>query len=166
LYLMDGSRGNDLWHIVKTAGKPYGIGPGNPNPQERIESGLLSWGGDTDDETNPYEIRMGRYVDLDSPDETVGIHALRRIHAEGSKRHQLGIKLDVESRLPYLDQPSLIEQNNTFMGSITAHTWSPRLNQNIGMCLISRQIGVNEIVDVTLSTGEKCKGTTCKLPFI
>jgi glycine cleavage system aminomethyltransferase T len=166
LYLMDGTRGDELWAAVKKAGKPYGIGPGNPNPQERIESGLLSWGGDTDDETNPYEVRMGRYVDLDAPDETIGIQALRRIHAEGPKRHQIGIKLNLDDRLPYLDQPSRIEKDGAFMGNITAHTWSPRLNQNIGMCLVSRDLRTDETVQVSLPTGQKCTGKTCKLPFI
>ena len=47
LYLMDGSKGDELWEIVKEAGKPWDIGPGYPNTTERIESGLLSWGGDT-----------------------------------------------------------------------------------------------------------------------
>lgn len=58
LYLMDGSRGTELWDIVREAGEPFNIGPGNPNACERVESGLLSWGGDTDEHTNPYEIRM------------------------------------------------------------------------------------------------------------
>ncbi|MGL4404677.1 MAG: glycine cleavage system protein T, partial [Notoacmeibacter sp.] len=62
IYLMDGSRGTELWNIVKEAGKAWDIGPGNPNSHERIESGLVSYGGDTDDFTNPYEVRMGKYV--------------------------------------------------------------------------------------------------------
>ena len=72
LYLMDGSKGIELWNLVKEAGKPFNIGPGNPNPSERTESGLLSWGGDTDDDTNPFEVRMGRYIDLDAPDDVIG----------------------------------------------------------------------------------------------
>jgi aminomethyltransferase len=32
-------------------------------------------------------------VDLEVPDEVVGIAALRRIHAQGPARHQLGIVL-------------------------------------------------------------------------
>ena len=67
IYLMDGSQGDRLWDIFREAGKPWDIGPGNPNLMERIESGLLSWGGDTDEETNPFEVRMGKYVDLDVP---------------------------------------------------------------------------------------------------
>ena len=54
-----------------------------PNFCERVESGLLSYGGDTDESTNPFEVRLGKYVDLELPDEVIGIEALRRIHAPG-----------------------------------------------------------------------------------
>ena len=37
LYLMDGSKGDQLWQLVKEAGKPFDIGPGYPNPSERTE---------------------------------------------------------------------------------------------------------------------------------
>jgi len=53
LYLMDGTKGDAFWQIVKEAGKPFDIGPGYPNPSERTESGLLNWGTDTDERTNP-----------------------------------------------------------------------------------------------------------------
>ncbi|WP_235260241.1 hypothetical protein [Octadecabacter algicola] len=56
---MDGDRGTDLWDVVREAGQPWGIGPWNPNPVERVGSALLSYGGDTDDTTNPYEVRLG-----------------------------------------------------------------------------------------------------------
>ena len=94
LYRMDGSKGTRLWNLVKEAGKPWDMGPGNPNGCERVESGLLSCGGDSDDDTNPFEVRMGRYIDLDVPDDVTGIAALHRIKAEGPKRHQLGVMLE------------------------------------------------------------------------
>jgi len=90
IYLRDGFRGVELWNIIKEAGEPWGIGPGNPSPIERIESGLLSYGGDTDDQTNPFEVRLEKYVDLDLDDDVVGIKALRQINLDGIKRQQLG----------------------------------------------------------------------------
>ena len=39
IYLMDSYRGDELWDRIREAGQPYGIGPGTPNPQERVESG-------------------------------------------------------------------------------------------------------------------------------
>ena len=50
---------------VMAAGAPYGIRPGGPNHVERVESGLLSWGGDTTPDSNPFEAGMARFVDVD-----------------------------------------------------------------------------------------------------
>ncbi|MEO0654697.1 MAG: glycine cleavage system protein T, partial [Pseudomonadota bacterium] len=76
IYLLDGAKGDQLWNIVKEAGQPFDIGPGYPNPSERTESGLLNWGIDTDDTTNPFEVRLGRFVDLDLDEDIVGLNAL------------------------------------------------------------------------------------------
>lgn len=166
LYLMDGTRGSELWDLVRETGEPYGIGPGYPNSMERIESGLLSWGGDTDDQTNPFEVRMGRYVDVNCPDDVVGIQALRRIKAEGPLRHQLGLKLDLEGALAPTDRCSDIAKNGTGVGMMTAQAWSPRLEMNIGLCLISREFGPGDVVDITLQDGRVCEAELVKLPFI
>ncbi len=165
IYLMDSYRGDELWDRVREAGQPYGIGPGAPNFQERVESGLLSWGGDTDDETNPFEVRMTRFVDLDAPDDVIGIQALRRIKEEGPRRWQLGVKLAHEEPLPSLDQWSEIRMGDMLVGHVTAHAFSPKLQQNIGLCLVSRAAKPGDTVDVTLSTGAYCQGELCKLPF-
>lgn len=83
---------------MREAGQPWGIGPGKPNPVERIESGFLSYGGDTDDATNPFEVRLGKYVNLDLDTDVVGVQALRQINANGVTRHQLGVVLDEQPR--------------------------------------------------------------------
>ena len=166
LYLMDGSRGNDLWQRVKSAGEPYGIGPGNPNPCERIESGLLSWGGDTDDLTNPFEVRMGRYVDLDAPDDVVGIQALRRISSEGVKRHQLGVIMDMSGETDYMDKPGEILVDDSGVGSLTAKVWSRRLQKNIGLCLVDRSVCAGDCVSVRLPGGQVVAGNMTSLPFL
>jgi glycine cleavage system aminomethyltransferase T len=166
LYLMDGSRGDDLWSLVKQAGKGFDIGPGSPNPSERIESGLLSWGGDTDDDTNPFEVRLERYVDLDAPDNVVGIGALRKIHADGIKRHQLGVILDHEEPLPYMDQVSLIYANNACVGKVTACTYSFRMQRNIGICLLGVENHPGEQVVVEFANGDKASGRLTELPFL
>lgn len=166
IYLMDYYRGDELWDRVRAAGEKYGIGPGNPNPSERVESSLLSYGGDTDDETNPFEVRMTRFIDVDAPDDVIGIQALRRIKEEGPRRWQLGIKLELDDRLPPLDKWSELRHGDMFAGHITAHAWSPKLEQNIGLCLVSREVKPGNVVDVTLPTGEYCRGEMCKLPFV
>ena len=165
LYLMDGSRGTELWNIVREAGQPWGIGPGNPNPAERIESGLLSWGGDTDETTNPFEVRMGNYVDLDVPDDVIGIEALRRIASEGPKRHQLGVVFESAGPLQPFFGKREIEMDGRKVGHLTNLIFSPRLQKYIGFALISRQVGVGEDVRALLVEGP-VEGKTVELPFL
>ncbi len=166
LYLMDGSKGIELWNLVKEAGKPFNIGPGNPNPSERTESGLLSWGGDTDDNTNPFEVRMGRYIDLDAPDDVIGIQALRELHAAGIKRHQLGVLFDYTEKFGLYDKSSAVFVDGKSCGVVTAHAWSPRLGRNIGIGLLDTRVNPGDKVSITLPDGQETSGELCKLPIV
>ncbi|MFY0647654.1 glycine cleavage T C-terminal barrel domain-containing protein [Sulfitobacter geojensis] len=165
IYLRDGSRGTDLWNIIREAGKPWGIGPGNPNPIERIESGLLSYGGDTDDHTNPFEVRLGKYVDLDLANEVVGIQALRRIKAEGVKRQQLGIVFDKPERRPGHAIWYPVRQGDRDVGHMTCGAWSPRVGSMIGFALVAADIAVGDQVDV-MHGGYRDTAKLCLLPFV
>ena len=55
------------------------LAPGTPNYIERLESGLISFGADTDAKTNPLELGMDRFVDLDQKNDFVGKDALIHI---------------------------------------------------------------------------------------
>ena len=171
LYLMDGSRGTDLWNLVKEAGKPWSIGPGNPNPVERVESGLLSWGGDTDGETNPFEVRLGRYVDHDLPDHVIGAKALRRIADEGPARQQLGLVIEtsVEKPLPPVSWETLrwssIYAGQNHVGHMTVWTFSLRLKKMIGFGLVHASLKVGETVTIRMN-GQEYSARLCELPFL
>lgn len=164
LYLMDGTKGDRLWQIVREAGEPFDIGPGYPNPSERTESGLLNYGTDTDDETNPFEVRMGKFVDLDVDDGVIGIQALRQIKADGIKRHQLGIMLEGseenEDQSICLD----IEKDGAKVGHMTHKAWSYRLERMIGYALISVDFQPGEQVQV-IKDGASVEGKLAMLPF-
>lgn len=165
IYLMDGSRGTQLWNIVREAGKPWDIGPGNPNACERVESGLLSWGGDTDDRTNPFEVRMERYVDLDVPDFVIGVEALRRIQAQGPRRHQLGALLEGGAPAVAFCQWAPILKAGRAAGDLTNCVWSRRLGRNIGFALVSRDCVPGDSVEIGLEDGPT-PATLVDLPFI
>ena len=87
--------------MVKAAGAPFGIQPGTPNQMERIESGLLSFGTDTDRKSNPLELVITKMVHLDAPDDVIGIAALRTTQKEGVRRRQMGILLHATTRHLY-----------------------------------------------------------------
>ena len=165
LYLMDGTRGTALWDLIHEAGRPWDIAAGCPNATERIESGLLSWGGDTDDNTNPFEVRLEKYVDLEVGDEVVGIEALRRIRQRGVARHQLGLILEDDAPMQPHPVWHAIRADGRKVGHMTNGIWSWRLERNIGFALVSREISPGDTVEV-LKEGRRIPGTLTELPFI
>ncbi|MEM6728555.1 MAG: glycine cleavage T C-terminal barrel domain-containing protein [Pseudomonadota bacterium] len=164
LFLLDGTKGDELWQIVKEAGRPFGIGPGYPNPSERTESGLLNYGTDTDDATNPFEVRMGKFVDLDVGDDVIGVSALREIAAAGVKRHQIGIVLEgdaeVEDQSIWLD----IFKDGASIGHMTHKAWSYRMKRMIGYALVSVDAHAGDAVEV-LKDGARIAGRLTTVPF-
>jgi aminomethyltransferase len=165
IYLCDGTKGTELWNIFREAGAPWGIGPGNPNWCERVESGLISFGGDTDIHTNPYEVRMGKYVDLHVPDDTIGIKALRDIHAQGPKRHSLGVILDEGSPVSPGFYWNPIFKDGVRVGDLTNTVFSIRVQKNIGFGLISRSCSIGDRVEA-LVNGKMEPGVLTDLPFL
>lgn len=165
IYLKDGSMGTKLWNLVKEAGKPWDIGPGAPTTPERNESGLVSCGGDTDETTNPFEVRLGKYIDLHVPDDVVGIQALRKVSETGPTRHQLGLKLEGEIPAPLEFAWEKIQFDNRIVGDMTSCVWSYRMKQNIGYALVSVNVNPGETVEILRSSGI-VKAELVELPFI
>ncbi len=165
IYLCDGRYGDKLYNIMREAGKQYDIGPGNPNHCERIESGLFSCGADSDGETNPFEVRMEKYVDLHLPDEVVGMAALKKLYRAGIKRHQLGIIL--ENNQPLTGEFSWVDiyANGKKIGSMTNMAWSLRLLKNIGFALVSREYNAGDNCEIQWH-GQRYKAKLVNLPFI
>ena len=165
LYLTDGKQGTRLWNLVREAGKPWDIGPGAPNFCERVESGLLSYGGDTDATTNPFEVRLGKYIDLDVADDVIGIRALRKIHAAGPVHHQLGVVLEGTEPSAFGFHWHPILRDGHKVGDLTNCAWSYRLGKNIGFALISTRCAVGDAVEVH-KDGRTLAGKLVALPFI
>ncbi len=165
LYLKDGTQGTKLWNVVKEAGARWNIGPGNPNFCERVESGLLSYGGDTDDATNPFEVRLDKYVDLHVSDDVIGIDALRRIHAAGPRRHQIGVMLDGDEPAALGFRWHSIRRGGQDVGHMTNCVWSYRLKRNIGFALVSTPCLVGDEVEV-VKEGHSIGAVLKSLPFV
>ena len=135
LYLLDRSRGGELWLFVAEAGKPYGIGPGAPNPIERMESFLLSYRGDTPDDIDPFEARLYRFVDLDAGIDFIGRDALMRKRAAGFRRQLVGVWIGGDS-VRLLEHPWPVTAGSRPVGAVRAAAHSPRLGRNIGLALV------------------------------
>ena len=145
LYLRDAAYGDALWDLVREAGSAYDIGPGAPNDVERLESGLLSYGADARAQTfpaNPFELGLGKLVDLDGPDDFIGKQALSKIRADGVKRRLTGFIIQGEP-VPGSEHPVAVTQNDIEVGSIGEMAYSPRLGKNIAIGIISNEIDDN-----------------------
>jgi aminomethyltransferase len=141
LFLQDGKRGAELWDLVAAAGETYGIGPGAPNAIERVESGLLSWGGDTTPDSNPFEAMMGKYVDPDIDADFIGKAALARIAAAGPARLMVGLVIhDGAVGAMKTDARTPIRQNGAEVGTLSAVVRSPRLGKTIGLGQIRTEV--------------------------
>lgn len=139
LFLCDESRGNDLWDLVMAAGAPYDIGPGGPNAQERLESGLLSYGGDHDADTDPIEAGLGAFTDVDGPEFLGQIKLKERL--ERPVRRPL-VNVTLTGMFEPLPRPRALTLGHATLdgdavGAIRAAAWSPRLDAWIGIAQVT-----------------------------
>jgi glycine cleavage system aminomethyltransferase T len=110
-------------------------------------------------------VRLGKYVDLDVPDDVIGIAALRRIKAQGPRRHQLGVRLEGDEPTAVPFHWFDIIKDGAKAGSMTNCIWSYRLKQNIGFALVTTAAKPGDRVEV-LKDGLAVAGTLTALPFL
>ena len=165
LYLRDGSKGDQLWEKIMAAGKSYGLKPGHTSSIRRIEGGMLSYHADADINTNPYEVGLGRLVNLDIDANFVGKSALNKINKNGIKRKQVGVILDCEP----LTGPNTtfweITKHKDVVGKITSAVYSPRLKKNIALAMVSvDQAELGNDLNVKINN-QSIKATVVEKPF-
>ncbi len=164
VYLLDRTRAGELWDLILETGAAFGLGFGGPNPVERIESNLLSCGVDNDDAANPFELRLGGYIDLDMEADFVGKDALVQIVARGVERELMGVFLDGDGA--DLTVPWMAFAGEAAVGSVRAAARSPRLDRTIGLALLD--VG-HAVVGTTLRVEAEDglrSATVTDLPFI
>ena len=79
VYVENTKSGLDLYDELFKVGKEFDVKPGCPNLIERIESGLLSYGNDFDNQDNPFECGFEKYVHLDSDVNFLGKKNLKKL---------------------------------------------------------------------------------------
>ena len=136
IYLRDGSRGNELWDHIMEVGKPMGLVPGHTSTIRRIEGGMLSYQADMDYTVNPFELGLGRLVDLEMDADFIGKKALKKIKSDGIKRSQVVIEISCTP----LKHPNTsywpIMVGSEEVGYITSAVYSPRLDKNIALAMM------------------------------
>jgi len=136
IFLTDSKVGNDLYEHIMKIGDPMGLKPGHTSTIRRIEGGMLSYHADMTINTNPLELGMDKFIDLNSDFDFIGKDALIKIKNDGIKRKQVGLYLDNKR----MDGPNTrfwnLIYNNKIVGKITSAVYSPRLEQNIALAMV------------------------------
>ena len=165
LYLLDGSRGDELWEKIMAAGADHGLAAGHTSSIRRIEGGMLSYHADMDIGTNPYELGLSRLVNLDNSNEFIGRDALQKFHDNGVTRKQVGLEIS---------GTALAGANTTFwpivsgsqtIGKVTSAIYSPRLEKNIALAMVAAEYA-DEGTEIQVQLPESVlAATVVKKPF-
>ena len=166
VYLCDGSRGVELWDRIMTAGKKYDIRPIAPSEIRRIEAGILNYGSDMTLENNPYEVDLGWLVDLDKKPDFIGKKALAKIKKDGVKRKLVGVEIHGPQIHAWATELWDVKKDGKKVGHLTALTYSPRLEKNIGYAWVPiRFAKLGTPLTIVTSQGER-DATVVKKPFV
>ncbi len=141
IYLLDTSKGTELWEALMEAGAPYNVRPTGPSDIRRIEGAIFNWGADMTYENNAFEMGLERLVQFAlKDDQSISIAALRKIKEKGVSRRIVGVELDGDP-FPALNNvkwPAYAEGGR--VGKVTSAIYSPRLRRNIGYCWLPNSL--------------------------
>ena len=137
IFLRDGTQGEKLWEHLMAVGGPLGLKPGHTSSIRRIEAGMLSYHADMTLANNPYEMGMGRLVDLDMEADFISKAALTLIKERGVSQQLVGLEIEGAPFVGSNDFFWPILKEGVKVGTVTSAIYSPRLQKNIALAMIS-----------------------------
>ena len=165
IYVENTQSGLKLYDYLFEIGKEFNIKPGCPNLIERIESALLSYGNDMDNNDNPYECGFDKYINIDSDVIFLGKEKLKKIKSEGIKRKLMGVKLDLDA-ISLTGSLNLTDDQHNIIGELRSACYSPYFKKVIGIAMMKKSYwNVDQDVKAGIN-GVICSGKVCDLPFI
>ena len=156
IYLNNADLAEPLWDELFRQGRDLNVRAGCPNTIERIESGLLSFGGDINGENNPFECGLDAYINLDADIESLSHAELSAL--KGHHKNQLiGLMFDrkmtlTETKISFLNQ---------VIGNITSEVWSPKHEKHLAFAMVQREyLQHHSSIEI-----DEIPGRICELPF-
>lgn len=150
IYLLDETRGSELWDLVMAAGEEHGIIPACPSLPRSVEGGILSYASDITREDTPFTIGLERLIDVDKPSDYIGKAALQRMAKEPTPRKLVGANFGGD---PVGSNPKFwdVYSDGAVVGHITRCCYSPRLEHNIALVNVPSELaepGTNVQLDI------------------
>ncbi|MFT4607400.1 MAG: dimethylsulfoniopropionate demethylase [Arenicella sp.] len=149
IYMPQWDLGEALWDELFANGEDLDVRAGCPQGNERLESGLLSYGNDMDEYDTPFECGLDSYLNLDADIESLSLPALKAM-AGTQTRKLIGLAFDRSPSMP----PSRlggsdIEVDGEIIGEIRSQAWSYRYNKNLAIAMLPLSY-INENHSITI----------------
>ena len=165
IYVENTKSGLDLYDKLFEVGKEFNVKPGCPNLIERIESALLSYGNDMDNDDNPFECGLDKYVNLDSEVNFLGKEKLKEIKKIGISKKLMGVIIDVKE-INVSKSMELINEKNLKIGELRSGVYSPHFKKVIGIAMFDKPYyEVSQTFKISINDSI-FEGKVCDLPFI
>ena len=165
IYVENTKSGLELYDHLFEVGKEFNVKPGCPNLIERIESALLSYGNDMDNDDNPYECGFDKFVNLDSDIVFLGKEKLKKIKSEGIKKKLMGVQFDAKE-ISLSGSLDLKDEKGRVVGELRSACYSPLFGKVIGIAMIEKtHWDVSQTVKIEINNNTYT-GKVCDLPFI
>ena len=119
------------------ASQPFGLQPGHTSTIRRIEGGMLSYHADADMHTNPYEVGMDRFVNLDMEADFIDKEALKITHKESVSRKQVGLVIETQPLAGPNTSFWPVSIGDEVVAKVTSAVYPPRLEKNIALAIVS-----------------------------
>jgi len=165
VYVENTSSGQDLYDYLFEIGKEFNVRPGCPNLMERIESGLLSYGNDFDNNDNPFECGFEKYVNLESDIVFLAKEKLRKIKSEGIKRKLMGVQIET-NEINLTGSLEIISHEGKIIGDLRSACYSPHFKKVIGIAMINKPFCKVSETGKLKFEGKTFTLKVCDLPFI
>ena len=165
IYVQNTQSGQELYDYLFQEGKEFDVKPGCPNLIERIESGLLSYGNDFDNNDNPFECGFEKYVNLDSEIVFLGKEKLKKIKLAGIKRRLMGVKIDLD-KINLTNSLHIKDEKDKLIGELRSACYSPHFKKVIGIAMINEPYCKSSITGKIEIDGNSFAVNVCDLPFI
>ena len=165
IFLLNSEDGNRLYEKIMKIGENMGLKPGHTSTIRRIEGAMLSYHADMDINTNPYELGLDKFIEIDKDFDFVGKNVLREIRKNGVHRKQIG--LEIKSKPMVGPNTSFwdIKVDNQIVGHVTSAVYSPRLKKNIALAMIQNEYSkIGNDVEVILNK-ESMSAKVVEKPF-
>ena len=161
---VDANRAEDLWNVlypavIEAEGQPVGLGA---RDTLRLEAGLRLYGVDMNDDTNPYEVGLSKFVKSKGR-QFIGKGALLREKKKGIARQMIGFQM-LDRAVARADYP--VYQSGNLIGEVTSGAPSPSLKCSIGFAIVTSQtISEDDKIDIEIR-GKMHPAKIVTAPFI